>query len=464
MEVNRKMSEEKLSNSDIKKVVTTGPTVAGLFAPSQENLVEPISKLKDEEAYEECIQCGYCRHVCRVYNVTFSERDYAGGRNRILKALAKKEIKFDKETIVPAIYRCMLCGHCRTVCPVGIDTVNIFQRFRYRSAKKGAVPEKLKILRNSIMVNNNPFLESGTDRYNWCSSQSCDEGHIAYERGIDLFNKIRSGELTPGESRENLVGYFVGCTSSYRNNELTVATSRVLDSLGIEFIVFPDEKCCGSVLFRTGLDDDCVELMDHNIAMIRESGVKDVVFSCAGCYSTFSLEYIKHAKGNLGFNLYSMIEYVPKYAKENNIKIKYTKRSKENPLIVTYHDPCHLGRYNDVYEPPRELLNMIEGIKLIEMKHNREMSWCCGAGGGVRALYGEISTDIASNRLDETTACWDEINEDRIKEALETEAESLVSACVFCKNNLFLAADEEERPIEVIDITQILEDCEFIRQ
>jgi len=460
--VKTKMSEER-SKEDIKKVVTSGPTVSGIFAPSQENILEPISKLKEEETYEECVQCGYCRHVCRVYNVTFSERDYAGGRNRILKSLSKREIEFDKEKIVPAIYRCMLCGHCRTVCPVGIDTVNIFQRFRYRSHKKGVLPEKLEVLRDSIKVNNNPFLESGTDRFNWCDSQACDEGHIAYERGKELYGKITSGEIKPGEHKENLVGYFVGCTSSYRNNELTTATSRVLDKLGIEFIVFPTEKCCGSVLFRTGLDDDCIDLMEHNISMIRDSGIKDIVFSCAGCYSTFSNEYIEHAKGNLGFNLYPLVQFVPKYAKENNIKIKYILRSKDDPLIVTYHDPCHLGRYCEIYDEPRELLNMIEGIKLIEMKHNKEMSWCCGAGGGVRALYGEISTNIASNRLDETVACWEEINEDRIKEALETEAEALVSACVFCKNNLFLAADESDKHIEVIDISQILENCEFIK-
>jgi Fe-S oxidoreductase len=106
---------------------------------------------------------------------------------------------------------------------------------------------------------------------------------------------------------------------------------------------------------------------------------------------------------------------------------------------------------------------MIEGVKLVEMKHNREMSWCCGAGGGVRALYGNISSDIASNRLDETTACWEDINEDRLKEALETKAEALVSACVFCKNNLALAAKETNSSLPVIDLSQILEDCEFYK-
>jgi heterodisulfide reductase subunit D len=322
------------------------------------------------------------------------------------------------------------------------------------------MPEKLRVLRDSIKENNNPFLESGTDRFNWCTTEACNEGHIAYERGKELYNRIQSGEYKPGES-SHLVGYFVGCTSAYRNNELTTASSRVLDKLGVEFIVFPNEKCCGSVLFRTGVEDDAIEFVKFNVDMIREMGIKEIVFSCAGCFSTFTTEYPKFINGELGFSLNHLVQFIPRVVKEKNLKIRYRKRTKENPLIVTYHDPCHLGRYCDVYDEPRELINMIEGIKLIEMKHNRDMSWCCGAGGGVRALYGEISTDIASNRLDETVACWEKINADRLKEAIETEAELLLSGCVFCKNNLFLAANEANSELPVMDITQLLEDCEF---
>jgi len=458
------MSNNEINKSkDVKDVITSGPTTSGLFAPAQENLLEPITDLKEEDTYERCVQCGYCRYVCRVYNTTYSEKDYAGGRNRILKSLSKKYVEFDKEKLIDPIYRCMLCGNCKVVCPVGIDTVNVFRTFRKRAVLKGVLPEKLKVLRNSVKENNNPYLESGTDRWNWCTSEACNEGHIAYERGKELFSKIESGEIKPGESKEHLVGYFVGCTSSYRNNELVTATCRVLDKLGVEFVIFPNELCCGSVLFRTGLDDDAWRLVEHNLSLIRESGIKEIVFSCAGCFSTFSLEYNEYAKGNLGFDLYHMTQFVPKIAKEKNLKIRYTLRSKDDPLVATYHDPCHLARYTDVIDEPRELLNMIEGIKFIEMKHNKDMSWCCGAGGGVRALYGEISTDIASNRLDETVACWDEINEDRLKEALEIEAEALISGCVFCKNNLHLAADEMKSTIKVLDISQILENCEISR-
>jgi Fe-S oxidoreductase len=150
-----------------------------------------------------------------------------------------------------------------------------------------------------------------------------------------------------------------------------------------------------------------------------------------------------------------------KIAKEKNLKIRYTKRTKEDPLLITYHDPCHLGRYCGVYEEPRELIRRIEGIKLFEMKHNRDMAWCCGAGGGVKALYGDVAVEVGRDRLAETRACMVRIREDRLKEAVETTAEVLVSSCVFCKNNLFQVANEDHSPLKVMDISQILADCEF---
>lgn len=449
------MSEGK-EDKDLRNLITSGPPVAGLVSPSRENMIEPKSTLKDKYSYERCTHCGYCRHVCKVYNVSRSETDYAGGRNRIIKALDRNDIKFDKEEVIPSVFRCMLCGNCEVVCPVKVDTLTVFQNLRKEIVKKGAMPEKLKILRNSILENNNPFLEIHEDRFNWCDS--CEEGQKAYERAKQA--KISTETTFPEKSRYK-VGYFVGCTSSYRNKELVSATSRILDTLGIEFVVFPEERCCGSVLFRTGLEDTAEKLVKHNYDIVRKSGVKEVVFSCSGCFSTFNLEYSRLLDHDLGFDLYHITQFVLKIVKERNLKIRYTKRTRDDPLLITYHDPCHLGRYCNVYEEPRELINMIEGVKLFEMKHNRDMAWCCGAGGGVKALYGDIAVEVGRDRLAETRACMIRIREDRLKEAMETSAEVLVSSCVFCKNNLFQVANEAHSPIKVMDISQLLVDCEF---
>jgi len=446
------MSEGK-EKEELKNVITSGPPVAGLVSPSRDNLVEPSDKFKERYSYERCTHCGYCRHVCKVYNTSWCETDYAGRRNRIIKALDRKDIKFDKDEIIPSVFRCMLCGNCKVVCPVQVDTLSVFQHFRKQVVKKGAMPEKLKILKSSIMENNNPFMEKHNDRFNW--TNACEEGAEAYKRSRQI------AEIQAVKESEFSVGYFVGCTSSYRNKELVTATSQVLKKLGVEFTLFPEERCCGSVLFRTGLEDDAINLVKHNYEMIRKSGVKEVVFSCSGCFSTFSLEYSKYANYKLGFDLYHITQYTLKVVKEKNLRIRYTKRSKEDPLLITYHDPCHLGRYCDVYEEPRELIRRIEGVKLFEMKHNKDMSWCCGAGGGVKALYGDIAVEVGRDRITETRACMARMREDRLKEAIETSAEVLVSSCVFCKNNLYQVASEDNSPIKVMDISQLLADCEF---
>ena len=459
------MSEGK-EKKNIRDVITSGPPVAGLISPSRENLIEPKTKEKEEKFdYERCTHCGYCRHVCKVYNTSWCETDYAGGRNRIIKALDRKDIKFDKEEIIPSIYRCMLCGNCKVVCPVGINTLEVFQNLRKAVVKKGAMPEKLAILRDSILCNNNPYMEQHVDRFNWCEEN--EYGKQAYERAkkelAAIDEAISAGDLEARKPKPHKVGYFIGCTSSYRNKELVNATSDVLGKLGIQFVLFPEERCCGSVLFRTGLEDEAMDLVKQNYKMIRESGVSEVVFSCSGCFSTFTLEYTKFAGGNLGFDIYHLTQYVLKTVKERNLKIRYPKRTKDDPLLITYHDPCHLGRYCGVYEEPRELINMIEGVKLFEMKHNRDMSWCCGAGGGVKALYGDVAGEIGRDRITETQTCMVIIREDRLKEALETNAEVLVSSCVFCKNNLFQVANEDNSPIKVMDISQLLNECEFYK-
>jgi Fe-S oxidoreductase len=442
-----------MSKEKTKKVITSGPPVSGIFSPHRENLRDTKSMFDEDMGFEECLHCGYCRNVCRVYNTTYNEKDYAGGRNRILK--------FDKDEIIDTVYKCMLCGNCREVCPVSIDTVAVFQKFRKDAINKGVLPAKLDWINKTVAAVKNPFKEDPKDRFNWI--ENSEPGKRALKRGMDLFEKIKAGTVTDTDKKYS-TGYFLGCTSSYRNTELAIANSKVLEGLGENFILFPDEYCCGSVLYRTGLEDYTLDLVKHNIEMIRKSGVKDVVFSCSGCFSTMLLEYPRlSGEKDLGFTLYHMAQYVPKVLKEKSMKVKYTKRTPEDPLLITYHDPCHLGRYADIYDEPRELINMIEGIKLIEMKHNREMAWCCGAGGGVKALYGELAGDVARNRLGETAKCMEVMRSERLMEAEQTNAEALVSSCVFCKNNLNQAATEDKSSLLVTDISEILQDCEFYK-
>jgi heterodisulfide reductase subunit D len=144
---------------------------------------------------------------------------------------------------------------------------------------------------------------------------------------------------------------------------------------------------------------------------------------------------------DLGFEVYHTVEVVKKLLDEGKLTINgnYNK-------TVTYHDPCHLGRHMDIYEIPREVYRQIPGLKLVEMRHNRNHSWCCGAGGGVKIGYPDWAV---------------EISEQRIQEAHEVDADVLSSTCPFCRTNLSDANKKYDGGLEVIDLIEILDSLEI---
>ena len=457
-----------LEDDKSSKIISTS-IYTGLVAPSKENLLKPKFDEDPNSSYKRCTHCGYCRHVCKVYNISWCETDYAGGRIRIIKALNNKKIELDDKQIVPTLFRCMLCGQCKVVCPVGIDTIKVFTDFRRWANRQGVTHPPLESIKQSILDNSNPYMESHSLRHNWCKNSKL--GKDILERSHNYSHK--DNQTNPLERIEDYqdasvedsepirVGYFPGCASAYRNKELADSTIKVLTKLGVEIILFPEEKCCGAVLLRTGLVDEAIELLEHNLKVFREKGVKDIVFSCSCCFSTFKNDYPHILNQEIGVNFYHLTEYVLKVINKGGYKIKYDSTWNKVPLKVTYHDSCHLGRYSGIYEEPRDVLKKIEGLLLIEMKYNREMSECCGAGGGVKALYGELSEKIGGFEFQETRHCMTKMRENGLKKAIKTQADILVTSCVFCRNNFYVAAMGSEVPIKVRDFSQILENCTF---
>jgi heterodisulfide reductase subunit D len=229
---------------------------------------------------------------------------------------------------------------------------------------------------------------------------------------------------------------FMGCTPPYRRPEIMRATARVLKASGIDFMLLPDEWCCGSPLFRTGQVELAKEMVKHNVEAVKALGAKRLVFNCAGCYRTFAVDYPKIA-GNLGFELTHIVELLADLYNKGKIKFKELP-----PETVTYHDPCHMGRYLGVYDAPRAILNAIKGIRLVEMERIKDQAWCCGAGGGVRAAFPDLSLWTAKQR---------------IEEAIDTGATTIVSSCPFCATNLEWAIKEMGVRMKYQDITQIAE-------
>lgn len=232
-----------------------------------------------------------------------------------------------------------------------------------------------------------------------------------------------------------MIVYFPGCMVTYRAKDIATSTIELLKRGGVEFeLMGEDEWCCGSVMLRTGNADVADELREHNVEAFKNHEADLVITSCSGCFKTIKQDYEKMT-GSLDFEVKHVLEILKELIEKGKLKFPETK------LKVTYHDPCHLGRHSGMYDIPRDILNSIPGLDFVEMPRNRENARCCGAGGGVRAGYKELSDKMADTR---------------IKEAGEIGAEVLTSACPFCTFALREAAERNGLNIRVLDLPELL--------
>lgn len=211
--------------------------------------------------------------------------------------------------------------------------------------------------------------------------------------------------------------YFRGCTAREKESNIQKATETILNNAGINYHILDDEKCCGSVLLRTGFADKAREQIKKNTEVLK--GEK-ILTSCAGCYKTLKDDYE-------GLDVIHISQLLDELIKEG--KLNFSK----NSLNVTYHDSCHLARHSKVFDEPRDVIKSVSN--LMEMENIRENSLCCGAGGGVKSAYPEIANEMAKSR---------------INQAKQTGCEILVTPCPFCKLNL------KNDDLEVLDLTEFL--------
>lgn len=249
------------------------------------------------------------------------------------------------------------------------------------------------------------------------------------------FTKARAkNEMKSADSIDVL--YYVGCTASYDINvkEVGINTINILDALGIKFgILGKEEKCCGSVLLRIG-NREFERLSSFNIELFNSLNVKMLVTSCAGCYRTIANDYRK--MGALNMEVLHTTQLIARLLRKNEIKF-----TEEVPCKVTFHDPCHMGRHSDVYDDPREVMAKIPGVEFVEMHRHREFSRCCGAGGGLKAGFGDIQNLMA---------------QERIRDAEKTGAGKLVSNCPFCYQGLQIGINAIDSTVKMTDITELV--------
>jgi len=369
-----------------------------------------------------CIQCGFCRGGCPVFGETGMESYNAKGFVTLAFNLFSGDLKPGPD-LVDKFYHCLTCMNCRFKCPPGINIPEIVLGARERLVEAGLMPAVFKAMTDSMGLNGNPFDQpqgKRTEFYPEALAARIGKEHIA---------------------RAEVV-IFAGCIASYQDISLLQHLVKVLDAAGVNYAAMGnEERCCGFPAFLIGGDALVKEHVKKNEEAFKRLGVTRLVTQCSGCYRFFKEVFPRHSK--YGLEVLHSVEYLHKLLKEGRLKFK-----KPFGKTVLYHDPCDLGRHMQVFEQPREILKAVPGLTLLEFPENRNLSRCCGGGGGFKAFDPGMSTDIALKK---------------VRQALALGAEVITSACPTCKDNLALAAarlkeegDADAKRLKVMDLTELL--------
>ena len=333
------------------------------------------------------------------------------------------------------LWSCTTCGACVEQCPVDIEHVDhIVDMRRYQTLIESAFPSELGGLFKNLENKQNPWGMSARARLDWA-------------KGLPFEVKVW------GQDVENLseVDYlfWVGCAGAYedRAKKTTRAVAELLDTAGVSFAVLGDgEACTGDAARRAGNEMLFQALASQNVETLNEAGATKVVVTCAHCFNTLKNEY-PQLGGN--YEVVHHTQLLNRLVRDKRL-VPVARPDEEQASSVTYHDPCYLGRHNDVYAAPRELIGALPGVENREMERSGMKSFCCGAGGARMWMEEKLGTRINLNRT---------------KEAVATGADRIVIGCPFCKVMLSdgLTSEQSEgrarEEVEVVDIAQMLLDA-----
>jgi Fe-S oxidoreductase/nitrate reductase gamma subunit len=292
-----------------------------------------------------------------------------------------------------SIWSCTTCGACMEACPVFIEQMpKIVQLRRHLVESEAKFPEELLNLFENMEGRSNPWGIAPSERVKWCS-----------QLDVKPFDK---------ESTEYL--FYVGCAGSFdsRNKHVTVAMTQLLDKAGITWgILGKDEKCCGDSVRRLGNEYVFDKMARENVATFRERGVTKVITQCPHCFTTLKNDYRQYG---LELEVIHHSELLRNLVRDGRLVLD--KTTQEMGTTV-FHDSCYLGRHNDVYDAPREVLTAATGVAPAEMERSRNNAFCCGAGGGRMWMEEHVG---------------ERINLTRVNEALEQKPDTICVACPYC--------------------------------
>jgi len=380
-----------------------------------------------------CTECGRCSDACPATSTgkLLSPREIIiNVRKRTEEKAPLVLNKSDNSQILDKIlinnyikpeelWACTTCGACMQECPVTIEHVDtIVDMRRNLVLMESEFPNQLNTVFKNIETNFTPWAFNHQDRANWAE-------------GFDV--------KTMAEDPNCEYLFWVGCAGSFdsRYQKVTKAIATLFNKAGVNYrILGTEEKCNGDTARRLGNEYLAQMMMQENVETLNSYKVKKIVTGCPHCYNSLKIEYPQFG-GN--FEVYHHSEILENLVKEGRFELKESHGKSK----VTYHDSCYLGRYNEIYNSPRNSLNSVAGLELFEMKRNKDKGFCCGAGGGRMFLEETEGTKINVNRTEE---------------AIATGAETVASACPFCMTMLSdgVKSFEKQEEVKVKDIAEII--------
>ncbi|TSK05963.1 MAG: 4Fe-4S dicluster domain-containing protein [Geobacter sp.] len=368
-----------------------------------------------------CTECGRCQDLCPAHNTGKSLNPRRvihdlkvnlldGGKPLIGE---KKEGTSSEE----ALWDCTTCGACLSVCPVLIEHLpKIVKMRRHLVQEKARFPEELLNLFENMEQRSNPWGIAPSERGKWTGTL----GDRSFKKG------------------ETEYLFFVGCAGSFdsRAKQTTVALATTLDRAGVSWgILGKDEVCCGDSVRRLGNEFVFDKMARGNLELFRERGVTKIVTACPHCFSTLKNDYRQYGAE---LEVVHHSELIAQLVKDG----KLTAPKKSNQGKVIFHDSCYLGRHNDTYAAPRDVIEAATGSAPQDFDRNREKGFCCGAGGGRMWMEEQTGTRI---------------NHERVQEALKQQPDTICVSCPYCMTMLEDGLkDQGAEKVRVKDIAEVM--------
>jgi Fe-S oxidoreductase/nitrate reductase gamma subunit len=416
------------------------------FSPKGE--VKPILDIENAETFgvaklseftwkqlfdtDACTRCGRCQDNCPAHlsekplspkKVIQDLKDHLTLQG---KSSSQKEPSEDQNQPIAGnvitedeLWACTTCGACQEVCPVFVEVVDkVVDLRRYLVLMESRFAPEVKLFFKNMETNYNPWTIGFATRGDWAKDLKVKT--LAEDSNVDFL-------------------FWVGCAGSFdeRNKRVSRTLVNLLEKAGVDFgILGTEEMCCGETARRMGNEYLAQILMQQQIELFNKYGIKKIITYCPHCFNTFKNEYTQF--GGV-YQVFHHTEFL-----WDLIKTKKLKLNTSVEMNAVYHDSCYLGRYNDIYDAPRKLLESIEDTKLSEMKLREDRSFCCGAGGG---------------RMWMEETLGKRINQMRVDQAVETNASVLATACPYCLTMLGDGIKEKgvEQLISAFDVAELLE-------